>query len=126
MRTQSAYLILLSALRAACGGTHSVGGRAADPESVIHAVMSSPEGKAIGLDGLFPKQPTSASCVIRGGGPGFTVAGTCASRVDPASDGSAVASFIETGTDGTFTDPAPQRRPASATRGSSTSTARST
>ena len=110
MRARAAYLILSAALLAGCG-SHSAGRQAADPVTVIRAVMSSPEGKAVGLDGLFPKQARSAACVIRGGGPGFTVAGTCASRVEPASDGSAVASFVETWDGHAFHGPGSAAKP---------------
>lgn len=110
-RLRYAFFALSAAVLAACGGTHSTERRPAGAQTIIRAVMASPEGKAVGLDGLFPKQATSASCVIRGGGPGFTVAGTCASRVKTASDGSAVASFVETWDGRAFHGPGAAAKP---------------
>jgi hypothetical protein len=110
MRARAAYPILAAALLAGCG-SHSAGGRTADPETVIQAVMSSPEGMAVGLQGLFPEQPKSVSCVIHGGGPGFTIAGTCASRVASAADGSSVASFVETWNGRAFRGPGSAAKP---------------
>jgi hypothetical protein len=105
-----AFLILSAALLTGCGGSRSAGGHV-DPQAVIRAVMSSPEGMRVGLDELFPRQARSTSCVIHGGGPGFTGAGTCASRVEPASGGSAVASFVETWDGRAFHGPGSAARP---------------
>jgi hypothetical protein len=111
MRLGHGLLVFSALLLAGCGGSHSAGGEPADPQAVIRAVMSSPEGMKVGLDGLFPKQAKSVSCVIHGGGPGFTIAGTCASRVEPASDGSAVASFVETWDGHAFHGPGSAAKP---------------
>jgi hypothetical protein len=73
--------------------------------------MSSPAGKAVGLEGLFPAQPKSVSCVIQGGGPGLQVHGTCASRVQSAADGSAVAAFVETWDGRAFHGPGSDAKP---------------
>lgn len=110
MLARSALVMLLVAPLAACG-THSAGGRGADSEAVIQAVMSSPAGTAVGLSELFPKEPKSVGCVIRGGGPGFEVQGTCASRVRQAANGGSVASFVETWDGRAFHGPGSDAKP---------------
>jgi len=111
MRVCAACLTLFATLLAACGGSHSTGRQSVDPQAVIRTVMSSPAGMDVGLEGLFPKQAESVACVIHGGGPGFTVAGTCASRVRSAADGSAVASFVETWDGRAFHGPGSAAKP---------------
>jgi len=111
MRSRGVFLMLSSVILTACGGGHSSGSRSPDPQALIRAVMSSAAGMAVGIEQLFPKQPVSTPCVIRGGGPGLRVRGACASRVKTIGDGSSVVSFVETWDGRTFHGPGSTAKP---------------
>jgi hypothetical protein len=73
--------------------------------------MLSPAGKAVGVEQLFPQGPISVPCILRGGGPGLSLAGRCETRVKLGPHGSAVVSFVETWDGRDFHGPGSSAKP---------------
>jgi len=87
-------LVASLAFLGGCGGSQAT---QPNTQSYIKTALQSSAGRALGLSQLFPTNPATASCVIRGGGPapGIRVPGTCSTSVRDGSRATVTVKFVE-------------------------------